>query len=50
MSKVLIITYDTGDEQCIPFDLDALQYLVLIVDQVVSLKTYEVEHIVSGGE
>ena len=48
--KVLIITYENGDEQCIPFDLDALQYLVLIVDQVVSLRTYEVEHIVSGGE
>ena len=49
-STVLIITYENGDEQCIPFDLDALQYLVLIVDQVVSLRTYEVEQIVSGGE
>lgn len=50
MSKILIITYKDGDEQCIPFDLDALQYLVLIVDQVVSLRTYDIEQIVSGGE
>ena len=50
MSKVLIITYESGTEQCIPFDLDALQYLVLIVDQVVSLRTYDIEQIVSGGE
>tara|TARA_R100001594_G_C3863561_1_gene221588 strand:- start:269 stop:421 length:153 start_codon:yes stop_codon:yes gene_type:complete len=50
MSKILIITFESGDRQCIPFDLDALQYLTLIVDQVVKLEPYEVEQIVSGGE
>ncbi len=44
--KVIIITYQSGVQECIPYTLDAIDWLQAVVSDVEDLQVFEVQKIV----
>ena len=44
--KVIILTYTSGVRECIPYTLDALDWLQLVISDVEDLEVFEVQKIV----
>ena len=43
--KIIIITYKSGLEECILFNLDALQYMEAVISDIEDMRIYTVEKI-----
>ena len=44
--KVIIITYQSGVQECIPYTLDAIDWLQAVISDVKDLQVFEVQKIV----
>jgi len=44
--KIIIITYTSGVQDCIPYTLDAIDWLQGVIDDVEDLQVHEVQQIV----
>ena len=44
--KIIIITYTSGLQECIPYTLDAIDWLQAVIAEVEDLSVFEVQKIV----
>jgi len=44
--KVIVLTYESGLEECIYYNLDAIEYLQGVINLVTDLRVFTVEKIV----
>ena len=44
--KIIIITYASGVRECIPYTIDALDWLQVVIADVEGLEVFEVQKIV----
>ena len=43
--KVIVLTFESGCDECIEYNLDALEYISFLIDQITDMRIYEVEKI-----